>query len=126
MCFQALFHVLEGLHRIDAKRDVVDPHRRVGRGQCRLVIAQVEKRDERSVLQAEKEVRVRAVLARAGHHVALDDVIERQAQDVFVEMPRLLGIPGALGVVVQLLDGRGRGQRSNVFQNGGHISLQSL
>jgi hypothetical protein len=86
---------------------VVDPQRGVGRGQGGFVIAQVEEGDERAVLQAEEKVGVRAVFTRAGHHIALDDVVQRQAQDVFVEVPGFLGILGPVGVVVQLVDRRG-------------------
>jgi len=102
---------LDGVH---AEGDVVDPQRRVGRGQGLFVIADVEEGDERTILQAKEEVRVGAVLARAGHVVALDDVIERQAQDVLVEVAGLLGIAGLVGVVVQLLHGGGRWQCGQV------------
>ncbi len=76
----------------------------LGAGLRGHVVAQVEEGDERAVLQAEEEVRVGAVLAGAGHMIALDDVVQRQAQDVFVEVPRLLGVARAVGVMVQLLD----------------------
>src|SRR5690606_28826679 len=92
------------------KRDVVHPQWRVGRRQWLDVVAQVKERDERAILQPKEEMRVRAIFARAGHVVALDDVIERQAQNVFVEMPRLLGIARLVGVVVQLLNGSRGGQ----------------
>ncbi|MNT37947.1 hypothetical protein D3C72_1741140 [compost metagenome] len=115
--FQALLGVLQLLHRVHAKSDVVDPQRRVRRGLCLHVVAQVEEGDERAVLEAKEEVRVGAVFARAGHVVALDDVVQRQAQDVFVELARFLGVACLVGVVVQLLDGGRRGQ-------GGQIGLR--
>ncbi len=58
---------------------------------------------------------VGAVLAGAGDVVALDDVIERQAQDVFVEAAGLLRVPRAVGVLVQLLE---RGRRRQAGQRG--------
>ena len=112
-----VFQLLLG---VDAERDVVDPQRGVGRGQRRFVVAQVKKCDERAVQQAEEKVGVRAVFPRAGHVVALDDVVQRQTQDVFVEVPGFFGVAGLVGVVVQLLHGSGRGQVREVFQNGGH------
>lgn len=42
--------------------------------------------------------------------LALDDVVQRQAEYVFVEDARFLGVVRAPGVVVQLADGCGRGQ----------------
>jgi hypothetical protein len=45
-------------------------------------------------------------------------VVERQAQNVFVEMPRLLGIARLVGVVVQLLDGSRGGQGGGVGPGG--------
>ena len=107
---QAGLGVFQLLHGVHAKGDVVDPQGGVGRGLGLDVIAQVKEGDERAVLQAEEEVGVGAVLARAGHIVALDDVVQRQAQDVFVEMARFLRIPGFVGVVVQLLNGGWRRQ----------------
>ena len=51
-------------------------------------------------------MRVRAVFPRAGYMIALDDVVQRQAQNILVKMPRLFGVFGAVGVVVQPEDGR--------------------
>ena len=107
----------------------------LGDGQGGLVVTQVKERDERAVLQAEEEVRVRAVFAGAGHHVALDDVVQRQTQDVLVKLPRLLGIlargrrSGAVAA-----PGRGGGRAATpapgwltgcvwVGMNGGHGGL---
>jgi hypothetical protein len=84
-----------------------------------LVIAEVEKRDERTILQPEEEVRVGAVFAGAGHVIALDDVVQRQAQDVFVEVACFLGVPRAVSDVVQLVDRHGSGD-GDVLQNSGH------
>ena len=65
---------------------------------------------------------VGAVFARGRHIVALDDVVERQAGDVLVEVPRLFRIARLVGVVVQL-DGGGRWQLGSVGQAGvGHSS----
>jgi hypothetical protein len=111
-----VFQLLLGVH---AEADVVDPFRRVGAGQRGLVVAKVEEGDEGAVLQAEEEVRVRAVLAGAGHVVALDDVVQRQAQDVLVEAACFLRVFRAVGVVVQLLDGCGCGQGGG----GRHVGL---
>src|SRR5260221_12499949 len=97
MRHQAGLGVLQFLDGVHAEGDVVDPQRRVGRGQGLFVVADVEEGDERPILQAEEEVRVGAVLARAGHVVALDDVIERQAQDVLVEVAGLPPPPGPFG-----------------------------
>ncbi|MCY1556575.1 hypothetical protein D9M68_933350 [compost metagenome] len=111
-----VFQLFDG---VDTKADVVDPLGRVGAGQGGLVVAEVEEGDERTVLQAEEEVGVGAVLAGAGHEVALDDVVERQTQDVFVEAARFFGVARAVGVVVKLLDGGRRGQGGD----GGHGGL---
>ena len=106
---QAGFHVDQGLHVVHPKGDVVDPIGGVGRRQGTLVVAQIKKGDKGAILQAEKYVRVRAVFAGAGHNVTLDDVVERQAQNIFVKVPCGLGVNTAVGVVVQLLNRRGRG-----------------
>ena len=124
MCLQAQLHVFKLLLVVDAKSDVVDPGRRVWRSLGDLIVAEVEKRDEGAILQAEEKVGVGAVLAGAGYMVALDDVIERQAQDVLIEMPGFLGIAGPVREVVQLLH-RGRcrqrqGAQGQVFECGGH------
>ena len=116
---QAGLGVFQLLDRVDAEADVVDPLGRVGAGQRRFVVAQIEEGDERAVLQAEEEVGVGAVLAGAGDVVALDDVEQREAQQVFVEMARFFGVFGLVGEMVQLLDGRwGRQGRW-----GGHAGL---
>ncbi len=111
---QAGLGVFQFLDRIDAEGDVVDPGGRVGGGLGFHIVAQVEEGDEGAVPQTEEEVRVGAVFASAGHVVALDDVVERQAEDVFVEMPRFFRVACAVGVVVQLLHGGGRGQGGQV------------
>jgi len=69
-----------------------------------LYFEEIEEGDERSVLQPEEEVRVRAVLARARHDIALDDVVQGQAEDVLVEAARFLGVAGTVGHVVQRFD----------------------
>src|SRR3989344_4365559 len=50
---------------IDAVSDVVDPQRRVRRGLCLHVVAQVEEGDERTALEANAEARVGAAFARS-------------------------------------------------------------
>ena len=94
------FHVQQRLHRVHAKRDVVDPQRRIGRRLRGLIIAQVKKSDAGAVLQPKKQMGIRAMLAGAGHDIALDDVVQRQTQNVFVKMPRFLRIAAAVGVMV--------------------------
>ena len=104
------FHGLQLGHGVDAKRNVIHPQRRIGRWQRGLVVTQVKKRNERTVLQPEEKVGVGAVFTGTRHDVALDDVKQRQAQDVLIKMPCFLGIFGTVGVMVQLLDGGRRGQ----------------
>jgi hypothetical protein len=82
----------------------------LGEGSAADVVAQVEEGDVRAVAHLEKDVHVGAVLARARHVVALDDVGQRQAQQVFVEMAGFFAVAAAPGEVVQPAHG-GRGWR---------------
>ena len=73
---------------------------------------------------------VGAIFAGAGNVIALNDVVQRQPEDVFVEMPGLFRIFGPVGKVVQLLHrrrcwqgGRGGVQAWGSHQ-GGHGILQ--
>ena len=89
------------------------------------VVAQVKKGNKTAVLQAKKEVGVRAILPRAGYHVALDDVVHGQAQNIFIKMPGFFGITGAVGEMVQLVDRcRGR-QCGDVLRYGGHMKFSN-
>ena len=110
MGFEPGHGVFQFTHMVDPKGNVIDPCRCVGRGGCGLVVSQVKKSDEGTILQAKKNVRVWAVLARAGHMVTLDDVVERQTQNIFIKMPRLFSVACAVSAVVQLLNGHGRWQ----------------
>ncbi len=96
-------HFLDAVH---AQRDVVHPGWRVRRGIGREVVAEIEERDIGAVAHLEKQVNVGAVLLRARHVVGLDDVHERQAEDILVEMPRLFAVAALDGPVMQALDGR--------------------
>ena len=111
------FHRLQIRNAVYPKRNMVDPQGRVGRRQCRLVIAEVKKRDERTIPEPKEKVGVWAVFTSARHVVALDNVVQRQTEDVFIKMPGFLGIARAVGVVVQLLDGR-RGRQTGCWNPG--------
>jgi len=104
-CLQPGLGLLQLGHRIDAQGQVIDPGRRVGRGLGGRVVAQVEEGDVRAVTHLEKDVHIGAVLAGAGYHVALDHMHQGQAQQVLIEMARLLAIPAAPGEVMQRSDG---------------------
>ena len=77
MRLQACFAVFQCLDTFHTERDVVDPRRCIGRGQGSGVVAQIKKSDERSVIQPEKEMGVGTVFARAGHMVALNQMVKR-------------------------------------------------
>ena len=83
------------------------------------ITAKIKKRDERTILQSEKNVGVWAVFAGAGDMVTLDDVVQRQTQNIFVKMTRFFCVFCAVGVMVQLLDGRRCGQWGPVGGHGG-------
>jgi hypothetical protein len=68
-----------------------------------LVVSQVKKGDEGAVQQSKEKMRVGAILASARHMIALNDVVQRQTQNVFIKMSRLFCIPGAISVMMQLL-----------------------
>ena len=52
---------------------------------------------------------VRAILTGAGHVITLDDVVQRETQNIFIKVARLLRVFGSVRVVMQALDGRGAG-----------------
>jgi hypothetical protein len=89
----------------DLQREMVHPTRRVRRWQWSLAVAEIEEGDERSVPHLEKDVRVGAILTRGGDVVLLDDVRERQAEQILIEMPGLFRIAASVREVVQSLDG---------------------
>ena len=94
---------------INAQRDVVDPLGGVRRFFGGDVVAQIEESDARAVSHAKEDVRVRAVLAGRRHDVTLNDVIQRQPEDVLVKMPCFFRVLAAVRKVVQPVDRRGWG-----------------
>ena len=56
--------------------------------------------------------------------VALDDVVQRQTQNVLIKMPRLFCVARTVSAVVQLLNGHGRWQVGLPWTHGmgcGHV-----
>ncbi|MNL82033.1 hypothetical protein D3C87_2093010 [compost metagenome] len=54
-------------------------------------------------------------------------MVQRQAQDVLIELARFFSVTRLVGVVVQLLDGRGRGQGGQIrFQDGVHAESPQI
>ena len=113
------------------QREVVDPGRRVGRGLGGVVVAEVEEGDVRAVAHLEEDVDVGAVLAGRRHVVRLDQVDQRQAEQVLVEVPGFLRVAAAPGEVVEAADGRHRSRvrrhvllLSSVLWGGGPIPFE--
>ena len=102
---QTLFGVFQLQLGVHAKRNVVDPNRGVGRGQGCGVVAEVKKSNEGAVLKAKEEMRVRAIFSCGGHMIALDDVVQRQTQNVLIKVASFFRVFGPVGIVVQLLNG---------------------
>ncbi len=109
-----------------SKGDVVDPNRGVGGGKSGFIIPQIEKCNEGAVHESEEKVRVGAIFSCAWHVVTLDNVVKRQAQNVFVKMTRLFCILGAVSIMVQLLDGGslGQGAQGGPLKGCGHGGFQ--
>ena len=88
-------------HRADVERQVVHPRGSIRRRIAGEVVAEVEERDERAVAHLEEDVDIGTVFAGRRHVVFLDDVRERQPQDVLVELAGLLRIAAAVREMVQ-------------------------
>ena len=65
------------------------------------VVAQIEERDERPIVQLEEQVDVGTVLPGAGDVVGPHDMGQRKAQQVFVKPAGLFGITAAVSKMVQ-------------------------
>ena len=109
VCLQTGFHRRQICECGYRKCDVVDPSRRIGRGQRGFVVTKVEKCNVRAITQAKEEMGVGAILAGAGHVITLDDVVQRESQNVFIKVARLFRVFGSIRVVMQALDGRRAG-----------------
>ncbi|MNW10204.1 hypothetical protein D3C71_2073710 [compost metagenome] len=53
-------------------------------------------------------------------------MVQRQAQDVFIEVARFFGVTCLVGEMVQLLDGGGRRQRGQGRMDGHGVSLKKF
>src|SRR5574337_1626852 len=107
-CFKARLDRLQVVDRGYAQCEVVDPRGRVGRSLGLDIVTQVEEGNVRAVAHLEKDVDVGAIFARAWHALSLDHMDQRQAEQIFVEMPGFLAVATAPGEVVKA-ENRDRG-----------------
>jgi hypothetical protein len=76
----------------------------VRRGLGGLVVAQVEEGDTGAVGHAKEDMRVRAEFLGARYPILADDVDQRQAEDVLLEVPGLLRVAASVGEMTQSVD----------------------
>ena len=98
---------LDRAHLIDCvhfKGEVMNPFWHVAAQRGAAAVANVEERDLRAIAHFEEEMTERRVLSRRGDVLGTDDVGQGQAQEIFIELPGLLGIDAAPGRVVETFE----------------------
>src|SRR6185312_15151531 len=84
----------------------------------RAAVAEIEEGNAGTVRHAEEDVHIGTVFSGRRHDVVADVMEQRQAEDVFIEMARFLGIAAAIGEMMQAMDRNGFRKRSGLPDSG--------
>src|SRR5215831_12081805 len=98
---QSLLDRVQLIDRVHFEGEVMNPFWHVAAQRRAAAIANIEERNVRPIAHLKKEMTKWGVLARGRDALGADDVGQGQTQEVFIELPGLLGIDATPSNVVE-------------------------